>query len=71
MIFTHLFACIWCFVATTGNNYDSWISNKGLQDESGNRIYLFAFYWSVTTMFTVGFGDIVPHTNCIFIKFFY
>jgi len=63
---THLFACIWYYVSTVEDPYTTWIKARGLQNESGAKLYLFSFYWSIATMVTVGFGDISAHTNCIF-----
>jgi hyperpolarization activated cyclic nucleotide-gated potassium channel 1 len=39
------------------DNYN-WVVLSGLQDEDNFRKYLFSLYWTLTTMLTVGFGDI-------------
>ena len=32
-------------------------------DNSGWRRYLVALYWAITSLATVGYGDITPNTN--------
>lgn len=74
ILFTaHLFACIWYFL---GNfclkyGYTSWI-DRTLKDCSSScdwrTFYLYSLYWSITTMITVGYGDISP-TNSIEVGF--
>lgn len=34
-----------------------------LEDALPGTQYVVSFYWAITTMTTVGFGDIVPTTN--------
>eukprot|EP00939_MAST-03C_sp_MAST-3C-sp1_P002291 g2291.t1 len=41
---------------------DSWIRDEGLEELSSVKLYINALYWSVTTITTVGYGDIVPVT---------
>jgi hypothetical protein len=37
----------------------TWLSRKGYQDEDPNDQYIIAFYFSLTTVTTVGYGDFV------------
>jgi voltage-gated potassium channel len=48
-LFIHFFACIW--ITLTGNEGDP------------TTVYIKAVYWTVTTIATVGYGDITPTTN--------
>lgn len=51
IVAAHLLSCIWIFISP--NQFESdFIST-----------YIQALYFSITTMTTVGFGDIIPHTN--------
>ena len=57
-ILSHIVACLWHFIPLMCDDHDNWVVNNGLIDESPGRKYLFSLYWSLTTLFTVGFGDI-------------
>jgi len=65
LIMMHLVACTWLWIGQ--NVAGSWISNPegsiadGL-DASRETKYISAFYWVVTTLATVGYGDIKGYT---------
>jgi hypothetical protein len=40
-----------------------WVVVTCLQFADTTRLYTAAFYWTLTTMFTVGYGDVAPSTN--------
>lgn len=42
---------------------ETWIYQNGFQDLDNGDLYIRAFYFTVTTITTVGFGDITPGTN--------
>lgn len=64
IICTHLAACMWFLAATLASDTpNTWVVVKNLQDAAIGRQYLASLYWSITTLLTVGYGDIVPGTN--------
>eukprot|EP01084_Bolivina_argentea_P314711 545117_1 len=64
MLITHYIACLWWFIGTYSLIYydDSW--NIDLLNESIYISYAKSWYFSVTTLFTVGYnGNFVPHNT--------
>lgn len=60
VITLHIYACLFYYVAILYNENNNWIVKKNLLDDSNFRKYLHSIYFTVTTIFTVGFGDITP-----------
>lgn len=63
LITAHWLACAWHFVALFEIEHfhaDNWIETKGLLDASAYARYVASLYWAVTTILTVGYGDITP-----------
>ena len=59
----HLMGCIWFFSAKLADfEPDSWVVRCGFADSSPYEQYIASVYWAVTTMVTVGYGDIAAHT---------
>ena len=60
----HIAACIYYFVARINDlGPDTWVSQKEIQDESDSIKYLYAVYWALQTLTTVGYGDIPADTS--------
>ena len=62
LVIIHAVACLWIFVGKHQNDMNNWISYYKFEDSRNFDIYIASFYYCTTTIFTVGFGDIVPHT---------
>lgn len=60
----HWIACLWFWIGDVerDTNAVTWVTVSGSTNLSNYEKYVTALYWSVTTMATVGYGDIVPHT---------
>ena len=57
--FNHLFACLFYLLARIRHfDYTTWIYHKGLLDRSNLEIYIWCLYWNLTTVTSVGYGNI-------------
>lgn len=64
----HLYSCVWIFCAKKGLNIpffkeESWIVFYSFCDLELSRLYIISLYFSMTTLFTVGYGDVVANST--------
>ena len=60
LIVIHIVACMWYFVDRLDPSVDSWVVQYNQADSSNFEVYISACYWAITTLATVGYGDILP-----------
>ena len=57
LLIFHLTACLHIFISST--TFPNWIIQKGLQTSSFTEVYLSSIYFLITTVTSVGYGDII------------
>jgi len=64
LVLTHISACMWYFIAKLDNfSPDTWVSRLGYLDQSYFDLYILSIYWTLTTVTTVGYGDVNAFTT--------
>jgi hypothetical protein len=63
LLLIHLIACFWAFMGKTDDTYENWIFAGSYNDKSPFELYVISFYWAITTLSTVGYGDISAHNS--------
>ena len=56
---SHITSCLWHFLVHMHDS-NTWLDKLERRPTSNFGIYITAFYWAISTISTVGFGDIVP-----------
>lgn len=63
LVLCHSFACLWYLLAKLDDFHDeTWVARYGYTESSVLRQYIASLYFIVTTITTVGYGDITSST---------
>lgn len=61
LVISHILTCIYIFLGTV--DYPNWIIYSHLENSNFGQIYLSSLYFNHTTIFTVGYGDVLSKNN--------
>ena len=62
LFMAHIFSCLWYMISNLDSE-KNWIVARGIQEESLTTKYIYSLYWTIVTIMTVGYGDIVPQNT--------
>ena len=57
----HILACIWIYISRLSPG-ENWTLNLPKKDMNKTSLYLTSIYFSMVSVFTVGYGDILPNS---------
>lgn len=64
LIYVHAASCLWIYIGKLEfNSNNFWLKHYDLLDSSCLSIYINSLYFNVSTVFTVGYGDISPQNS--------
>lgn len=63
MVISHSVACVWFALAVHNPDPLTWVYTNGLEGAGVGHQWIAAFYFSITTGTTVGYGDIHPEND--------
>ena len=67
LFITHLNACIWHAIAYFNPQADAftWLDYSGLKESHWVIRYIYSFYWAISMMATIGFGEKISPRNSL------
>ncbi len=64
---THVNACVWHAIGyfNTNEHVTTWLDYSGLRSEHWLVRYMYSFYWAISMMSTIGFGEKISPRNSL------
>ena len=60
----HVIGCLWFYQAKMQDyGPETWVYRANLLDASDITLYLYSIYFVLTTVTTIGFGDVIPFST--------